>query len=130
MTLHKSIADIQEAINNETKSSAGDKYETAREMLEQDIDLNIVQVNELSRQKEILDKINPAVKGEVVVPGSLVKTSLGNYFIAISAGSLKLDGDIYYAISALSPIGSKLMGQKPKSKIRFNDKEILIQEIA
>ena len=34
------IADAREAARNETKSSAGDKYETAREMMQQDIDLN------------------------------------------------------------------------------------------
>ncbi len=129
LTLHTSIADIHEAMNNESKSSAGDKYETAREMLEQDLNIQIVQVNELNKQRDILDRIDPNIHSEVVVPGSLVKTKNTNYYIAISAGTLKLNGASYFAISSVSPIGTKLMGQKPGSKIMFNDKEIVIEEI-
>ena len=33
----QAIADTQEAVNNETKSTAGDKYETSREMMQQEI---------------------------------------------------------------------------------------------
>ncbi len=127
--LQNAIAEIQEAMNNESKSSAGDKYETAREMLEQDIDIHIVQLNELNKQKEILDRIDPNIWSGVVVPGSLVKTKNANYYITISAGVLKLNGATYYAISSVSPIGAKLMGQKPGSKIVFNEKEIIIEEV-
>jgi transcription elongation GreA/GreB family factor len=128
--LQKAIAEIQEAMNNESKSSAGDKYETAREMLEQDIDVHIVQLNELNKQKEILDKINPNIRSTSVVHGSLVKTNNTHYYIAISAGAFKLNGATCYAISSVSPIGAKLMGQKPGNRIVFNGKEIVIEEIA
>lgn len=127
--LQNAIAEIQDAMNNESKSSAGDKYETAREMLEQDIDIHVVQLNELNKQKEILDRIDPNIRSGVVVPGSLVKTKNANYYITISAGALKLNGATYYAISSVSPIGAKLMGQKQGSKIVFNEKEILVEDV-
>jgi hypothetical protein len=39
-TAQKAIDDAVESANDDTKSSAGDKYETGREMMQQDIDRN------------------------------------------------------------------------------------------
>jgi transcription elongation GreA/GreB family factor len=128
--LQTSIAEIQEAINNETKSSAGDKYETAREMLEQDIEVNMVQLTDVQKQKDILDRIDPDMVANTVVPGALVKTGNGIYYIAISIGALKMDGETYYVISAQSPLGMQLMGQKKNALIHFNNKEIKLLDIA
>lgn len=127
--LQTAIAEIQDAINNETKSSAGDKYETAREMMEQDIEVNMVQLAEVQKQIEILERINPAITATSVVPGSLVKTTSGNYFIAISIGQLKLNEQTFYIISSQSPIGKLLMGQSKNASINFNGKAINILEI-
>ena len=48
-SLEKLIAETR-ASNNETKSSMGDKYETGREMLQQEINNLQVQVNEVIKQ--------------------------------------------------------------------------------
>lgn len=123
------IADAQEAANNETKSSAGDKYETGREVMQQEIDLNRGRLNELSKLKTALEHIAPSYKSYVVVPGSVVYTSNGNFYIAISAGQLKLDGTVFYAISSVSPVGSKLMGQKAGYAFTLNGKQFLIEKV-
>ena len=39
-TAQKAIDDAVESANDDTKSSAGDKYETGREMMQQEIDRN------------------------------------------------------------------------------------------
>ena len=124
------LEEAREAANNETKSSAGDKYETSRETMQQEIDLNITRLNELNKLKQTLERIIPDQSGSTVMPGSLVRTSNGNYYISIGAGKLKIDSDTYYAISAESPIGEKLLGQKAKHSFDINGKQIVIESVA
>lgn len=117
------IANAREAARNETKSSAGDKYETAREMMQQDIDLNNARLLQLRKQLEVLDRIAIDTISDIIIPGSIVTTSLGNYFIAISAGKLLVDGQTYYAISMDSPLGAQLKGKKAGDEFIINGKK-------
>lgn len=117
------IADAREAARNETKSSAGDKYETAREMMQQDIDLNNARLLQLRRQTDVLDRIVIDTASDIIIPGSIVTASLGNYFIAISAGKLLVDGQTYYAISMDSPLGAQLKGKKAGDEFIINGKK-------
>lgn len=125
----QAIANAREAADDDTKSSAGDKFETAREMMQQEIDLNTGHLNELQKLKAVLDQLDLAHHGDVIQPGSVVHTSQGNYFIAISIGKLVANAGSYYAISASAPLAIKLMGHKAGDTVRFNDKEFSITEV-
>jgi len=127
--IKNTLEEAREAANNETKSSAGDKYETGRETMQQEIDLNITRLNELNKLKQVLERIVPDQTGSSVMPGSVVRTSNGNYYIAIGAGKLKIDETTYFAISAESPIGEKLAGQKTGYKFDFNGKKFVIESV-
>lgn len=127
--IRTNIAEAQEAANDDTKSSAGDKFETGRESMQQQIDLNITRLNELDKLKQTLDLITAADTITVAVPGSLVQTNLGSYYIAIGAGKIEVDGAFFYAISAASPIGTRLLGQKKGYKFDFNGKNYVIERI-
>ena len=128
--IKNTIDEARDAANNETKSSAGDKYETGREVMQQEIDLNLARLNELNKLKQIFEKIIPGQKNTTVQPGAVVRTNNGNYYIAISAGLLKVDSTPYYAISAASPIGTKLAGLSVGSAFDFNGKQFVIEGIA
>lgn len=128
--MRKAIAEAQEAANEETKSSAGDKFETGREVLQQEIDLNLIRLNELDKMRQTLEKILPGQKSYSAGPGSVVKTNNGNYYISISAGQLKVDGVTYYAISAASPIGAKLAGGKTGDQFEMNGKKFIIEGVS
>ncbi|MGN6566318.1 MAG: hypothetical protein ACTHJ0_00110 [Flavipsychrobacter sp.] len=127
--IQKTINDAQDAANEDTKSSAGDKYETGREMMQQEINLNMVRLNEVNKMSELLDLINPKLETEAVVPGSLVKTDHGTYYIAISIGKTKVEDGEYYIISAASPIGAQLKGLKTGDSFSFNGKQYEIKEV-
>ena len=116
------INEAQKASTDDTKSSAGDKYETGREMMQQETDRNMKQLNEANKLKVALNKINPAVVADKIETGSLVLTGSGNFYIAVSAGVLTVGDEKYFAISPASPIGLKLMGQKAGAEIKLNDK--------
>ena len=128
-TCREAIRQAQEAANEETKSSAGDKYETGRAMMQLDIEKNSTQLNEALKQKAVLDRIAPQQIHEAVRPGSLVFTDQGNFFIAISVGMLELEGVQYAVVSENSPIGSVLLGLKAGAQFTFGNKRYTITQL-
>lgn len=123
------IADAREATANETKSSAGDKYETAREMMQQEIDMNTARLNAAKAQEQVLKQIDRERRYDVVVAGSVVQTDSGHFYIAISAGQLMVDGVKYYAISMDSPLGDQLKGKHVGDAYELNGKRFTIKKI-
>ena len=127
--IKNTIAEAREAANNETKSSAGDKYETGREVMQQEIDLNLTRLNELKKLRSTLERIVPDRKCVTAQPGAVVNTNNGNYYIAISAGQLKVNGTTYYAISAAAPIGMQMAGLKEGDTYLLNGKKVVIEQV-
>jgi len=128
-TAQQAINDAIESSNDDTKSSAGDKYETGREMMQQEIDRNRKQLEEAKRQKSSLEQIEHQKHYDTVQTGSLVSTNFGKFYIAISRGQMQIEGVNYFAISAASPIGAKLMKQKRGYEFDFNGKTFKIEDI-
>lgn len=124
------IASARESSQNETKSSAGDKYETAREMMQQEIDMNTARLNNAKSLLNKLETIDISKTYTTAIPGSLVHTNNGNFFIAVSAGSFMAGNDKYYAISIESPIGNSMMGKQQGNTFSVNAKEYLIIQIS
>lgn len=124
-----SIEAAQQASQDDTKSSAGDKYETGREMAQQETNRNVAQLNEANKLKVALNQINPAISNNSVEIGSIVMTSLAKFYISISAGALSAAGEIYMAISPASPIGLKMKGLKAGDEFNLNGKVYKIESI-
>jgi len=129
-TFQKAITTAQRSANEETKSSAGDKYETGRAMMQLEIEKNTIQLAEAIKLKKALDEINPVAPTTSVMPGSLVITAQSNYYISISAGQLQVDDKTYFAISPASPIGTLLKGLNVGDTFVFKAKTIRIDHIA
>jgi len=103
------------ASSNDTKSSMGDKYETGREMLQQEINNLQVQLNEILKQKDFLKTVlpKPSDKAE---KGAIVKTEKGLFFISVSLGEIKVENEKIICISPESPL-AKAMNSKIKGEI-------------
>ena len=127
--IQKTIEELQKALLSETKSSAGDKHETGRAMLQLEREKTGQQLAEINKTKMVLSKVNPEKQSNVVTLGSLVYTNQSNYFIAISAGNLVVDNESFYAISANTPIGKLLIGKTKGDNIDFNGNSIEIKKI-
>ena len=123
------INDAREAARNETKSSAGDKYETAREMMQQDIDMNNARIAGARAELLQLQQVDVTKSYTSVQPGSLVVTSKGNYFIAISCGKLMLAHTTYICISPAAPLALVMKMLKVGDSFNFNGIKFTIGEI-
>ncbi|WP_234110909.1 hypothetical protein [Chryseobacterium sp. R2A-55] len=106
--------------NNDTKSSMGDKYETGREMLQQEINNLQIQLNGFSSSLNILKNINP-VPHQSIGLGSLVETEKGKFFISVSLGEVSLDGEKIFVISTESPLAKAMHGKKAGETLIVND---------
>jgi transcription elongation GreA/GreB family factor len=115
------INEIQESLTSETKSSAGDKHETARAMLQLEREKAGHQLAEIQKLNQLLSKIEVSKTSKIIGLGSVIFTSQSNYFITISAGELKAQNQSFYAISAYTPIGKLLLGKKKGNQIVFRD---------
>ena len=127
--LEQAIVSAREAASDDTKSSAGDKYETTREMMQQEISRNQKQLLEARKLKHTLETIHPGSRTSKIQNGSLTITSNGKFYISISAGQINLENDTFFAISQVSPMGRVLLGLKKGQKTTFNGKEIEILEV-
>ncbi len=123
------VEEIQAAANEETKSSAGDKYETGRAMMQQEKDKMANQLAVNISWKNQLTLLNPAETKERIEIGSLVITQEGQYYLSIPLGKLKLEGQVYFAISLASPIGKALLNQKAGDEIVFQGRKISILQV-
>jgi transcription elongation GreA/GreB family factor len=123
------INDAQKASTDDTKSSAGDKYETSREMMQQETDRNMAQLNEANKLLVALNRISTVGASEKAEPGSVILTSNGNFYLAISAGSLLLNGKNYFAVSPASPVGNMLSGKKAGEGFTLNGKTYQIESV-
>jgi transcription elongation GreA/GreB family factor len=123
------IKEAQQAAKDDTKSSAGDKYETGREMMQQETNRNLAQLNEANKLKVALTLITTNAQATQVENGSAVITNNGNFYIAISAGTISVDGEQYFAISPASPIGLKMKGLKASDEFSVNGKNYKIESV-
>jgi len=127
--LQQSMNDIQKAMGSETKSSAGDKHETGRAMLQLEREQLGVQLAEIQKVKEALYQIDINKSSQVVCLGSVVFTTQSNYFIAISAGEIKLEDKAFYAISPYTPIGKLLISKTVGDEVVFNEQIFKITKV-
>ena len=125
----QAINEAQKAAQDDTKSSAGDKYETGREMMQQETNRNLAQLNEANKLKVALNQISSVTVLDKAEPGSVVITDNGSFYLAISAGTLTISNENYFAVSPASPIGLRLKGLKSGEEFKLNDKNYLIKKI-
>ena len=113
------IKSHQAALASETKSSAGDKHETGRAMLQLEMEKAGKQLNGVYEMRQVLSKIGQNRMEQKARLGSLVVTDIGSYYLAISAGEIKIDEASYFAVSTDSPIGKLLLGTTSGDQIYF-----------
>lgn len=131
MVARTAMRAAQESSNSETKSSAGDKYETGREMANQERDRNAAQLHEAQQLLIVLQKINPEMVCDTVRPGALVRTSLGLFYLSIGAGKLyTAEGQEFLAVSLAAPVAAMLSGKRAGDEVLFNGKLVQVEEVS
>ncbi len=129
MQLEKAIADIQAAANQETKSSAGDKYETGRAMMQQEKDKLSARLATNLNQRSQLKQLKPELSKSQAENGSLVKTNEGLFYFAAAIGKLQVGTQKCFVISLDSPLAKALWHKKKEEVVNFQGRKIRILDI-
>lgn len=127
--LEKGIQSLKESRDSDTKSSAGDKFETSRAMAQMELENYELQLSKTQRQISEINQISLNTSYPKVQLGSVVQCNNGNYFISIAYGKICIKNKDYYAISMASPIGQLLKEKSVGESIQLNGKEIIIEHI-
>ncbi len=128
--IQQTISAIEESLEDESKSSAGDKHETGRAMLQIDRENAGKQLQEIENLQALVKKIDITTISDYVRLGSLVYTNNGTYFISISIGQVTVGKTNYFCVALQSPIGQLLSGKKKGETFMFNEKEFAVKSIS
>ena len=127
--IYQSYIDAKESRDNDTKSSAGDKYETGRAMMQQEMDKAEKRLAQIKALKNELNRLPLEETSNTVIPGSFIKTTSGLFFIGVSLGKVEIGDQVVFAISTASPLGKLLHSKKVGDTILFNGQEQTIELI-
>ncbi|MDB4066596.1 GreA/GreB family elongation factor [Flavobacteriaceae bacterium] len=113
-------AEIVLALESESKSSAGDKHETGRAMIQLEREKLGEQIKKAEKNQATLHQLKQYKSSEIVRFGSAVQTNKANYYIAIATDSYTIKSALFHCISPQSPIGTLLLGKKVGDQLVFN----------
>lgn len=130
------IAQTEKAINaatlsrdNETKSSAGDKYETGRAMMQNEIDKLQGQLYKAKHLKMKLKAVQGETPQGIVANGSLVITGKVLYLIGVGVGRIVIDDQTIFCISHDAPVGQLLFNKQVGDEVLVQGKKVSITNI-
>lgn len=127
--IQSQIETAQEAVFNETKSSAGDKYETGRAMAQNEIFRLNQQFEEIVNTSKTLNQINFELNSESITQGSLVETGIGWFLVSAGIGNVIVDGLKIITLSAHSPLGQTLLDKIKNDSFKIQNKEYKILQV-
>jgi transcription elongation GreA/GreB family factor len=122
--LQASMSNAQSAANEETKSSAGDKYETSRAMGQLEKDMFARQLSQTASEMAAAMSVDCSSICDSIQPGAIVICSSVKIFIFTGIGKLEFENESLIIISPNAPLAQLLFTKTLGDKIVFNQKEI------
>jgi transcription elongation GreA/GreB family factor len=127
-SLENILRELEEGAQNDNKSSAGDKHETARAMMQLEQEKISNQLAEIILQRAALKKLEN-ISGEVIKSGSLIGTNKGVLYLGISPAKISVEETNIFVLSSLSPLGQKLLGLKVGDTAEMNGATYVIESV-
>lgn len=124
------VNNAQYSANEESRSTAGDKYDTARSMSQLNKDMYAKQLQEALNLKKALNLINPKKNFDSVELGALVY--LQNevcYFVSVSLGAVHVKDHEVFMISPMTPLAQAMLGKRGGDTYIFNKKSYQIKSV-
>jgi len=123
------INEAQAAANSEEKSSAGDKYETARAMNQLEKEMHSKQLAQQLKELALLHEVKTDVIYAEAFTGACINCNGLIFFIAAGLGKQTIDEKLIIYLSPQAPLAKQLHHKKAGDQFVFNGKEIVIDTI-
>ena len=127
--MRASLAETDDSLSSDAKSTAGDKHETGRAMaqLEREKIGGFIQKHE--QLMALAQRLEPALVTPTICLGSLVKTSNGYYYISVGFGRILADDTAIFCISPAAPLVAAILGKKSGDELLWQGKPISIETV-
>lgn len=123
------MEEAQEAANQEGKSSAGDKYETARAMSHLQKDMFARQLAEQTREQAALHAVDADKLYDTARAGAVLQGETLTFFIAAGLGKQTIGGKSVLFLSPLAPLAQQLQHKKQGDHFVFNGIKTIIADL-
>lgn len=127
-TARQAMLEVQESAQN--TETAEEAMESFREVCHRQRDLYARQLDEALTGLQVLRRV-----GEVKSPqsqpglGSVVVTDSQRFYVSLSLGEIKVEGQPYFALSAFSPLYQAMANSQTGTSFVFRGKSYQIKEI-
>jgi len=128
--IKKQMSELVSEAQNDSKSTAGDKHETGRAMMQLAQEQLGKQMLEAEVKRNQLVRLDTKSKHARITEGSLVDTSTGTLFLAAPIGKIQFENKDIFVLSAQSPLGKILIGRSEGESVSFNQRSIHILSIS
>ncbi len=129
MNAAKAAMDEAQESANEHQGAIEDKFESFREACQIQRDMYARQLDELMTTMGVLRRINATKMNNEISMGAVVMTELQNYFIGVSLGEIKIEGESFYAISGMSPLYKAMAGKTTGDTFEFRGNTYKILQV-
>ena len=121
------LAETDDSLSADSKSTAGDKHETGRAMaqLEREKIGGFIQQHE--QLMNLALRLDPSLDTPAIRLGSLIKTSNGWYYISVGIGKIMADETPVFCLSPAAPLVAGLLGKKAGDHLIWQGKSIAIE---
>ncbi len=126
--MKSSLQSLEEDMQNDTKSSAGDKFETSREMMSQEREKLMYRINLQQKQRNMLAHL-PTQKKNKAGLGSLIFTDKQCFFLSQSLGKRLFQGFEIIFISVQAPIAQQLINKEVGDGFQWNGTQYKIVDL-
>ena len=127
--LGEHILNARQGAQQEQKSSAGDKYETAQAMGHLEEEMLSRQMNENVKELAHLHQVPADIIQQEAISGACIKCPEVIFFIAAGLGKQVMEDKLIYFISPTAPLAKTLVNKKVGDSIILGGLSTAIQAI-
>lgn len=122
--------ELQGSLEGESKSTAGDKHETGRAMVQMEMEQAATRLQRVERMVRGWKATDPSVARNAVRPGAIVVTDQGGFVIGVAWGVFQgPDAQDWRAISSDAPLAMALHGCQAGEAVNFRGRSWQILEV-
>lgn len=108
----EAMDEATESVHSETKSTAGDKHETARAMAQLEVENAGKILRETQQLASVIPLLAPEKHRESCVLGAVAETTQGILYLSAALGRISAGEKEIICVGMNSPVGQALIGKK------------------
>ena len=112
--------ELQTSLEGESKSTAGDKHETGRAIVQMEMEQAAARLSRVEGMMRQWHALEPLRGREQVRPGAIVSTDQGGFILGVAWGKFEGPGDATWrAISSDAPLAQAMQSLGPGDTVEF-----------